>query len=156
MPAAPPLYGVTGSRSLNGERDGKKAFAALDRAWDALGPFRLAQGDCPEGGDRWARLWCQERGVEQVPFPPDNFSTAAFFKRNRALVEASVGILALWDGTLSKGGTIYTMRHAHKRRRPVYDLLAPSGPWERAAWAEATPLPARNATEHDTKPDSAF
>jgi hypothetical protein len=119
-----PIVGVTGSRSLNGERDCKLVFDWLDKAWEKWGPFRLAHGDCPQGGDRWAKAWCEEKGVEQIVFQPETKATWAFHKRNREIVDASVRLIAFWDGTLTKGGTIYTMRYAASRGVPVHDVLA--------------------------------
>ena len=117
------VVGVTGSRSLNHElRDKPRVYHYLDRAWEHHGPFRLAHGCCPEGGDRFAAEWCEERGVEQVPFPPAGKTTADYCARNIQIAEACDILVAFWDGR--SGGTRHTMQEAARLGKRMFDVLA--------------------------------
>jgi len=67
-------------------------YAALDALWRTARfdeRVFVLHGDCPTGGDNYAKTWCMSRGVPQITFPARRYGVWPWCgpKRNAAMVE---------------------------------------------------------------------
>ena len=59
--------------------------------------------------------------ADEICYCSDKYSTAAYFVRDRAMVDAADVVLVVWDGEKG-GGTYETMEYAKKMGKKVYIL----------------------------------
>ncbi|MBC8571384.1 SLOG family protein [Zongyangia hominis] len=71
------------------------------------------------GVDHLAAVYAQTHGIPVQVYRPDyrRYGRGAPFVRNRALVDASDMVIAIWDG--ESRGTDYTIRYAQQTGKPV-------------------------------------
>lgn len=66
-----------------------------------------------------------ERLVERafaVHYISADYSTEAFLKRDREMVNDAHLILALWNPEVTEGGTYYTVNYAKQKGKPVWNM----------------------------------
>lgn len=73
--------------------DEHAVYNVLDGIWRPAPfgePVVLFHGDCPTGGDAYAKHWARVRGVPQVPFPAGDYGVWPWCgpRRNKAMVRA--------------------------------------------------------------------
>ncbi|QUE25557.1 DprA-like DNA processing chain A [Microbacterium phage SadLad] len=81
----------------------------------------------PQQADRWApadvALWneMRSRAAYEVVTAPE-YSVGALFQRNEDMLENSDLVIAVWDPTVTSGGTYATVQSAVRRGLPIVHM----------------------------------
>jgi hypothetical protein len=106
---------VTGSRTW---KEPVPVFAALDILTDS-GDLTVVHGDCPEGADRWAKIWCSKQvylskcRVKEEPYPANwaTYGNRAGFIRNQEMVNLGADVVLAFSDWCTKLTCPWYKRH---------------------------------------------
>ena len=132
------IVGIVGSRRRNSEEDRSKLYLYLSRIGEIT---KIVTGDCDEGGDKFARDYTNDRGIEldvkRIKDPKtgkemdfknhkwfDWFTMCTiFYDRNEEIAKEPLDYLIALVTPDRKGGTENTIRHFRRLHKDWKDKL---------------------------------
>lgn len=94
---------ITGGREFCEQREGADHMderRALGFALDFVKPTSVIVGCCPTGADRWAKIWCDRRGIPYKEYRADwdKHQKRAGPIRNQTMVDAGPDYAVVFPG----------------------------------------------------------